>query len=81
MQHLAQNNRIQHRPNGKFGENIFSSGNVTIDGASPVAAWYGEVKHYNYNDKSHTFVTGHFSQVIWKNSKELGIAYALVRYD
>lgn len=42
--------------------------------------WYDEVKDYNYaNPSSSTGVTGHFTQVVWAASKNLGCDYATDR--
>ena len=34
--------------------------------------WYDEIKNYNSKTRKPKYVTGHFTQVIWKNSKEVG---------
>lgn len=39
--------------------------------------WYSEVKTYDYKkDADFQPGTGHFTQVVWKDSTELGIAQA-----
>lgn len=38
--------------------------------------WYQEIKKYNFEKPGFTMSTGHFSQLIWKDSQKLGIAYA-----
>lgn len=67
---------MQHSQNG-FGENIhWCSGDVE-NGKSPVRHWYSEVKEYDYKkDADFQKGTGHFTQVVWKDTKELGIAKA-----
>jgi len=73
---IADDDKMAHSQNG-FGENIhWSSGDVP-NGKSPVDHWYSEVKDYDYN-KNADFQkgTGHFTQVVWKGSTELGIAKA-----
>jgi len=40
-------------------------------------AWYDEIKFYNYGRPGFSSQTGHFTQVIWKSSTELGIGIAL----
>jgi len=61
-----------------IGENIAldcSSGNAP-SGDSATDSWYEEVYDYNYNNPGFSPDTGHFTQVVWKNSRNLGIAKA-----
>ncbi|CAF1435524.1 unnamed protein product [Adineta ricciae] len=81
---LAARNIFQHsgkKFNGQWmGENLFaSSGDKPLyqKGSVPVAAWYGEIQYYNWANPGFTMSTGHFTQVIWKGSTELGIGRAL----
>lgn len=40
-------------------------------------AWYNEFDKYNYNKRQvYQPGTGHFTQVIWRNSREVGFARA-----
>jgi len=73
---IAADDKMAHSQNG-FGENIhWSSGDVE-NGKRPVQHWYSEVKDYDYKkDADFQPGTGHFTQVVWKNSTELGIAKA-----
>lgn len=58
---------LQHS-HGKYGENLA----VGYDGASgTVQAWYDEGKNYQYSSATEL---NHFTQVIWKKSKQLGCA-------
>ncbi|QRG39780.1 hypothetical protein FDK38_004234 [Candidozyma auris] len=58
---------LQHS-GGKYGENLA----VGYDGAEgTVKAWYDEGSNYDYSSAS-SF--NHFTQVIWKGSKQLGCA-------
>ena len=34
--------------------------------------WYDEVKNYDFNHPGFSMSTGHFTQVVWKGSKQLG---------
>lgn len=56
---------------GKYGENLASG----YSDVGTVDAWYDEIKQYNYNAPGFNEATGHFSQVIWKGSQQLGCAY------
>ncbi|KAL5290195.1 glipr2 family protein [Megaselia abdita] len=70
-----------HRSNSPYGENIFctwsnSPHGIVVDGKEPVEHWYGEVETHIFNKEPTTLRTGHFTQVVWKDSKELGVGKA-----
>lgn len=75
----ADLNKMQHS-SGPYGENLFCSSNSKLnDTAAVIQAtnlWYGEVSQYNYTKPEFSMETGHFTQVVWVNSKNLGIAIA-----
>uniref|UniRef100_A0A3P9MK07 SCP domain-containing protein n=1 Tax=Oryzias latipes TaxID=8090 RepID=A0A3P9MK07_ORYLA len=61
------------------GENVFyKSGSppVKVTGKDAVDAWYSEIKDYNFKKSGSQSGTGHFTQVVWKESKELGLGMA-----
>ncbi|KAM4745795.1 Golgi-associated plant pathogenesis-related protein 1-like [Anableps anableps] len=41
-----------------------------------VDAWYSEIKDYNFTKSGYQPKTGHFTQVVWKNTQELGVGLA-----
>lgn len=58
------------------------SGNTNIDGAVPVQSWYDEIKnygpHFGKEPQMGSFGKfGHFTQVVWKSSTELGLGVAI----
>ncbi|XP_040180508.1 Golgi-associated plant pathogenesis-related protein 1-like [Rana temporaria] len=70
---------LQHSNWQGLGENIYTkSSSVPIDlsGNEGVDCWYGEVQKYNYSRPGFSFSTGHFTQVVWKDSKEVGYGVA-----
>lgn len=73
---------MEHRPNNSHGENIYckwGSGNFTVTSSEAVTSWYDEIKQHNYNNNNFNYSTGHFTQVVWKSTRELGIAQAKSR--
>uniref|UniRef100_A0A8C7WRH7 SCP domain-containing protein n=1 Tax=Oryzias sinensis TaxID=183150 RepID=A0A8C7WRH7_9TELE len=55
----------------KDGENVYyTSGKDAVD------EWYSEIKDYNFKTSGFQSGTGHFTQVVWKESKELGLGMA-----
>ncbi len=39
-------------------------------------SWYNECQKYDYHNPSYQPGTGHFTQVVWKGSQEVGFAQA-----
>ena len=78
--YLASCNRMEHRSKNAYGENIYmswsSNKNATVDGQAPVKSWYDEVKMYSYGRPGFTMNTGHFTQVVWVSSREMGVGIA-----
>lgn len=56
---------------GPYGENI-AIGYKTIEDA--LDAWYNEENEYNYSAGQFSEATGHFTQMVWKGSDEVGCA-------
>ncbi|XP_002735613.1 Golgi-associated plant pathogenesis-related protein 1-like [Saccoglossus kowalevskii] len=77
---IAKSDRFGHRPNNKYGENIYyamnSRGLGTLTGEGVVQSWYDEIKKYNFKSGGFSSGTGHFTQVVWKASTGLGIGFA-----
>lgn len=56
---------------GPYGENI-AIGYATPRAA--ITAWYNEYVDYDYAAGEYSAATGHFTQVVWKASTQLGCA-------
>lgn len=56
---------------GPYGENLAAG---YVGGEAPVDAWYDEISMYNYSNPGFSEETGHFTQLIWNSSVELGCA-------
>uniref|UniRef100_A0A673ITX4 SCP domain-containing protein n=1 Tax=Sinocyclocheilus rhinocerous TaxID=307959 RepID=A0A673ITX4_9TELE len=41
-----------------------------------VESWYSEIKDYNFSRPGFTSKTGHFTQVVWKDTNEVGVGLA-----
>ena len=86
-EYLANNNNCQmkHREqpgeNGKaYGENIFWGS--SSDYYKPVDAslsWYDEIKYFKYQklNDNNWYKTGHYTQMVWKDTKEVGVGVAV----
>lgn len=77
---IAASENFRHRPNNKYGENIYmewsSDPNSKVSGQKAVDSWYSEIKYHQFGREPTSLKSGHFTQVIWKESRELGVAYS-----
>jgi uncharacterized protein YkwD len=69
----AKNCKFQHS-GGDYGENLAMGS--PLSAKQSVRMWYNEVSSYNYGKPGFSARTGHFTQVIWKNSTEVGCGKA-----
>ncbi|XP_061881181.1 Golgi-associated plant pathogenesis-related protein 1-like isoform X1 [Entelurus aequoreus] len=61
------------------GENIYtkwSSATIELTGKEAVDSWYSEINNYNWSRPGFSSGTGHFTQVVWKESVHLGVGMA-----
>ncbi|XP_055631777.1 Golgi-associated plant pathogenesis-related protein 1-like [Toxorhynchites rutilus septentrionalis] len=76
---LARRGTLQHRTSDQYGENLYACfGKTELTGEEVVQSWYSEIKHYRYGQSSPSNFSqvGHFTQVVWKGSRELGVGMA-----
>lgn len=67
-------NTFAHTANNPYGENIGSMYGYT-NPQYLVYLWYNEINSYDYNNPGFSDATGHFTQVVWKDSVQLGCAF------
>ncbi|XP_062237144.1 Golgi-associated plant pathogenesis-related protein 1-like [Platichthys flesus] len=71
--HLLELGALKHSDT-KHGENIYyMMGSKTVTGKGAVDAWYSEIKDYNWSSPGFGMNTGHFTQVVWKDTTKLGV--------
>ena len=73
---LLARRQFSHRPNSKYGENLFA---ITGAAASPrqvVDDWAGEARDYNYKSNKCRGVCGHYTQIVWHDTREVGCGVA-----
>lgn len=81
-ENLASSCQIEHRPLNSYGENLYCKlGRVSKKqsaaaslGREAVESWYNTKMFYDF--KSPGLNAGHFTQVVWKGSRELGVGMA-----
>ncbi len=72
---------------GDYGENLYMAGPIissagwtkmqSITPNNVVDAWGNEIKYYNYASNSCHGVCGHYTQVVWKTTTEVGCGMAV----
>lgn len=75
---LAKTGKFEH-DNSNYGENIFAA-SEDKGYQSAVDSWYDEKADYNYNNNSCNSVCGHYTQVVWKKTTEIGCGKATYTY-
>jgi uncharacterized protein YkwD len=65
---------FNHDRNNPYGENLAWGTNLL--GREAFGLWYEEIGQYNYNAPGFAPATGHFTQVIWRDSQQLGCGAA-----
>ncbi|HWO22898.1 MAG TPA: CAP domain-containing protein [Kofleriaceae bacterium] len=64
---------------GRYGENLAAGTAGTLDGKSVTAMWYDEIAQYSFKSGGFSMQTGHFTQVVWKETTQLGCAVTSCR--
>ncbi|KAJ7392470.1 CRISP [Desmophyllum pertusum] len=77
--YLAENNLFKHESSNQ-GNLYLSSGQPKEPCAEAVMLFYGEEKNYDYKKPGATKSAGHFTQVVWKSTKQIG-AFSAIRKD
>ena len=80
--HLAVKGcRMEHRPNSgkwkqEYGENLFMGTAGYYGVADAVKSWESEKKYYHGQtiDTSNVYKLGHYTQIVWENTKQIGCA-------
>eukprot|EP00111_Clytia_hemisphaerica_P007615 TCONS_00022143-protein len=76
-QHLAKIDQLKHEQNVEEGENIAMAGGKDLTGEGATTMWYDEIKDYNFNKQGgFNSKTGHFTQIVWVASKQIGAGIA-----
>lgn len=76
--HLLANGQFYHRPHPPFGENLFDiiGPRAHTSPAAVVADWASEEIDYSYRANTCRGVCGHYTQLVWSGTREVGCAAA-----
>lgn len=59
------------------GENTYAAGGSTINPAQAVGLWASEASQYDYASNSCSGVCGHYTQIVWRSTVEVGCGFAV----
>ena len=83
LNHSKDSDRYLKGKKGEWvGENLFasfSSSTIIYNSGSMSDSWYSEIKDYNFDTGKSTGVVGHFTQLVWKDSKEVGFGLGFAK--
>ena len=84
---MAQEKKMYHST-GDYGENLAYAASTKVRPGQKESyiraskSWYGEIKDWSFKEsKSTGGVTGHFTQLVWKESQQLNCAYSEFQKD
>lgn len=72
LQHLAKSNSLRNKKDLN-GQNLFMGVGLIFTPYTVVKTWYDEIQYYPFENPSFTYAAGHFTQLVWKTSKWLGV--------
>ncbi len=61
---------------GQYGENLAAGTTGAMSPEAVVAMWYDEVKGYSFQQPGFSMQTGHFTQVVWRGTTQVGCGLA-----
>jgi uncharacterized protein YkwD len=73
---LIESRAFFHRPNDQYGENLYAITGGTASPGDVVSAWAAEAAGYNNASNTCANVCGHYTQLVWRGTRELGCAVA-----
>ncbi|KAF9016052.1 PR-1-like protein [Hymenopellis radicata] len=76
-QQWAAQCKFQHsNGGGKYGENLAAGTGNAYGFSQGLKSWMDEASKYDYNHPGFSSGTGHFTQVVWKSTKQVACAIA-----
>lgn len=65
-----------HRPDNRYGENLYAISGGAASPAQVVDAWAEEARDYDARRNTCAGVCGHYSQIVWRATRSIGCGVA-----
>ena len=73
-----KNHGLSHSKKNKYGENIYWCSDISNE-TEMINAWTEEKEFFNTKRRNHTKRNGHYTQMIWENTKYVGTGMAIAK--
>ena len=73
---LLARRQFAHRPKSPYGENLFEIQGAAANPRDVVADWGSEARDYDYRLNRCHGHCGHYTQIVWRNTRSVGCAVA-----
>jgi len=74
--HLLATNTFSHRPNNRYGENLYTISGGSASPSQVVALWADEARSYDIRTNTCSGICGHYTQIVWSKTRSAGCAVA-----
>jgi pathogenesis-related protein 1 len=73
---LLSQRKFEHSPDTRYGENLFDISGQAATPAWAVRFWASESRNYDYASNTCRGLCGHYTQIVWRDTKSAGCAVA-----
>ncbi len=73
---LLVSGSFAHRRNSLYGENLYEITGGISSPSEVVSAWASEMGNYQYTTNSCSGICGHYTQLVWRDTKSVGCGTA-----
>ena len=73
---LVARGKFSHRRNSPYGENLYEITGARTTPGEVVEQWVSESKNYRYGLNTCRGVCGHYTQIVWRDTRRVGCAVA-----
>ena len=77
--HLIATHGFSHRPNNQYGENLYMIEGAAASPPEVVGSWASEAREYDLRSNTCSGVCGHYTQIVWAETRAVGCAFAADR--